>query len=181
MIKKLIKMARGLATTDTDNFRRVGISYLGLKKDALDVTPYGFFHNTPDGGMALVFAQNGQESNAIAIVDDPKNRFKNTSPGECGLFNQITKSHVYLRTDGSIELKVGGTTAILTEAALTVTGGDIITDQNIIAGGNITTSTGVVTGNTVIGTTNVTFGGISGTGHVHGGVEAGPSTTGGPQ
>jgi phage gp45-like len=177
MIKKLIKMARSMAVTDKGNYRRAKITYLGLTKDALDFTPYGFFHNTPDGGLALVFSQNGQESNSIAITDDPRNRFKDTVPGEVGLYNQITKSHVYLRQDGSIELKVGETTAILTEAALTISGGDIITDGNIIAGGNITTATGTVSGDMVVGTTDVTFGGISGVGHVHGGVSSGSADT----
>jgi phage baseplate assembly protein V len=174
MIKKLIKMARGLLTTDTGNYRRVEITYMGVTKDALDITPYGFFHNTPSGGMALVFSQNGQESNSIAIVDDPKNRFANTKPGEVGLYNQLTKSHVYLKSDGSIELKVGDTTAILTEAALTLTGADIITDGNIIAAGNMT-ATGTVTGET-----DVVFAGISGNSHVHGGVDPGTSNTSGP-
>ncbi len=158
MIKKLIKFAAGLVTTDTGDYRRTGISYQGISnKQAVDLTPYGFFHNTPEGGLALVFAQNGQESNPVVIMDDPKNRFKNTSEGETGLYNQLTEDLIHLRADGSILLKVSGSTMVFENGTLTVSNANVIvTSGDVIADG------------------------ISLKTHTHGGVQSGGDNTGTP-
>jgi phage gp45-like len=158
-IKSLIKMARSGVTSDTGNRRLIDVTYQGKTMKALDLTPYGFFHHVPENGLAIVFAQNGQDSNGIAIVDDPDGRtIKNTTEGECGLQNDLTGAYVYLQANGDVKIytpnkvviDANGTTFEMSESGLDVTNGDVTAD------------------------------GISLKTHVHSGVTPGGSNTGGP-
>lgn len=143
-LKSLIKAARSGLTTDSGKRRFVNVTYQGKTMKAIDITPYGFFHHTPENGLAVVLSQNGQESNAFAIVDDPDNRtIKNTSAGESGLQNDVTGAFIYLKANGDIVIdapnnvvvNAGGDINANAVGEITATaGGDVTVD----AGGSIT-------------------------------------------
>lgn len=71
------------------------------------------------------------------------------------------------------------TTPIFTVNGESHFNGNTTTDGDTQLNGSAT-ATGTVTAPTINGTTNVLFGGISGTGHKHGGVDTGPDQTGTP-
>jgi hypothetical protein len=86
------------------------------------------------------------------------------------LRNKEGDKYIWLKNDG---------TADITVDTLNVTG-DIIHAGDQTTTGTIS-ATVEVSAPQVTGSTDVSFGGISGVGHVHGGVQTGPSNTGGPQ
>ncbi len=86
--------------------------------------------------------------------------------------NKAGSQYVWLHESGDIEATNGaGTIKIAASGVVTINGVTIDTS------GNVKTPT-TVTGTTLIGTSNVTFGGISGTGHVH---SCGDHDTGAPK
>lgn len=130
-LKTLIKAAMSGTVTDSGNYRRVNVTYQGKTMQALDVTPYGFFHNPPENSLAIVLSQNGQESNGLAIVDNPNTRtIKDTNPGESGLQNDVTGAFIYLKENGDIVIDAPNDVEVNAVGSVDVT-----------AGGNITATT----------------------------------------
>ena len=105
---------------------------------------------------------------AAAIVDDPKNRFKNLAKGEVCVGNYLTGANVVFRANGDIEI-VGDNDIKIT-----------VPDANEV---NITIDTMVCKIDSAgIDITNgdVVADGISLKTHVHSGVQSGGSNTGAP-
>lgn len=146
-LKRLIKAARSVMTSDADNYRRVRVVYLGSpERDALDLTPYGFGHHAPQGSLAVVLDLSAQDSNPVAIVADPRNRlYRNSVEGEAWLENPGTAALVLLKAGGDIEVTapqgnvnitaqtsttvtIGTMTAVFDKDGLTVTDGDVVAD-----------------------------------------------------
>jgi len=182
-IKSLIKMARMVSSDDTGNYRSGQFFYQGQTSKGQIFTPYGFIHNPPDNSLAILFSQNGQDSNTIAIVSDPKNRKKNLAKGEAGVENQLTSAYILFDEDGDVEINtpvrdinvtaaqdvnVTATrdVAITAGRDVTVSAGRNVTitaaDDITIAGDNLTFN---ITGNSIfnIGGTTITInsGGIT--------------------
>lgn len=104
-LKALFKMARLQKSDDKPSLRNGWFFYQGKEIKGTLFTPYGFMHNPPDGSIVMLFSQNGQESNAIGIADDCRNRiFKENSigdeneqelqPGEVAIGNYGTRGYI---------------------------------------------------------------------------------------
>ena len=166
-IVSLFKVASVTASNDAPDLRGGTFFYLGKSINGTLWTPYGFIHNPPDGSFALVWSQNGHESNAIGIADAPQLRpLRNLAKGECAVVNYLTGAYFYLKENGDIEIdapsninvdltgaatfNTSGATVTIDSSGVTVTGGDVVAD------------------------------GISLKTHVHGGVDPGAGNTGAP-
>lgn len=154
---------------DSGDTRRGTAAWLGRDGQPIQVAGiYGVISNPPAGSQVLLLPQNGQESASIGIADHPALRpVRNLLPGEVGMVNYLTKSHVIFKQNGDIEVfteagdlianitgdigvtATGNATAAIT-GNLTATAAQISANGVIIdPSGNITT-TGVVTAHNFI-------------------------------
>ena len=174
-IKSAFKVAKLTATNDTIDLRGGTLGQQGFSQDGTLWTPYGLCHNPPVGSVVLVWAQNGHDSNAIGIADDPKNRtLRSLEPGEVGLANYLTGSYALFKENGDLEIEAVNANVDITanNVNVTLTGTATFT----IGGCTITMSaSGIsVSGGTVVAD------GIDLKTHTHSGVQPGAGNTGGP-
>lgn len=107
MLKNAFKIAKLLSVDDSGDLRFASVSMLGKTQKVLLFTPYGLMHKPPANSLALVWSQQSQESNGIAMADDPKNRpLKNLDPGEVALGNYLTQNFIYFDKDGLCTIAV---------------------------------------------------------------------------
>ena len=81
--------------------------------------------------------------------------------------------------DTFVEVAPSGVIKVNASASVAVTAPSITLNGPVTVNGNLT-ATGTITAPNVVGTTNVTFGGKSGVGHTHSGVQTGTGNTEGP-
>lgn len=124
-LKSLIKMASMVSSDDTGKLRFGQFFYQGQTSKGQIFTPYGFYHNPPDDSLAIIFAQNGQDSNRIAMVSDPNKRKKNLAKGEAGIENAVTGSFVLMKEDGSIEIDSPDDVTITSAKSVTITADNV--------------------------------------------------------
>lgn len=156
---------------DSGDVRRGTAAWLGRDGQPIQVAGiYGVISNPPAGSQVLLLPQNGQESASIGIADHPAIRpIRNLADGEVCIVNYLTKSHVFFKENGDIEVftETGDLIANITgNVSVTATGNlDAAITGNITAtaaqinlngviidgAGNITTA-GVVTANDFIET-----------------------------
>lgn len=160
-IKSLIKVGRLVSSDDTnDKFRFGRIFYEGQPCKTNLFTPYGFYHNPPDGSLTVSWSQNGQDSNTLSQATGGTTRFKNLPKTGVKMGNPIKNSFIDFDDLGNIDISVpsgnavtftiGAATITIDENGITVDSGDVVAD------------------------------GISLKTHVHGGVQSGGSNTGIP-
>lgn len=145
-IKNIVKVARLVSSDDSGNYQRGTASYMGKEVPIMLMKQYGVVSKPPANSMCLLFAQNGQESNGIAIVDDPKRRtLKDLKDGEAALYNQLTGDYVYMKEGGEVEIKtpkvsiiVGTTTVTIEEGQVTIDAADTTMNGNLQVNGTIT-------------------------------------------
>jgi phage gp45-like len=105
LIKNLFKIARLLSVDDSGDLRIATLSALGKKQTALLFTPYGLMHNPPVDSLALLWNQQAQSSNGIAMADSPNTRiFKDLKEGEVAVGNYMTGDYLFFNEGGSSEL-----------------------------------------------------------------------------
>jgi hypothetical protein len=90
--------------------------------------------------------------------------------------NEAGDKYIWLKNDGTAEITVD---TLKINGNIEHDGNTTQTGNNEVTGS--VSATVEVSAPQVTGTTDVSFGGISGVGHVHGGVQTGTSNTGGPQ
>lgn len=178
-IKNIVKVARLVSYDDSGNFSRGVASYMGKEVPLMDMKSYGHASRPPANSMCLVFAQNGQESNAIAIIDDPKRRtLKGLKEGESGLYNQLTGDYIYLKEDSNVEIKtakvtllVGDTTVTIEDGQVTIDAADTTMNGNLQVNGTINATDDINTEADMNADGEVTAdaggAGVTLTGHVH--------------
>lgn len=194
-LKSLIKVARLESVDDSGAIRRGRVTYMGHENfPVMLLSPYGLAHNPPASSFVLLLSQNGQESNAIGIAEDPNGRPRDLQPGEAMLYNQVTGDFIHLKTDGTISVKSGSKIDI--DAPEVEIVGNVTVDGDLTVNGDIEAVNGTfsaaVTAQTVtfsgggglnvIGDITVTSGDVSADGitlktHVHP-VTTAPGTTG---
>lgn len=100
-IRNLFKIAKLLSVDDSGNLRFAQVTMLGKTQPMMLFTPYGLMSNPPPNSLALVWAQQAQESNLIGMADAPMDRtVKNLSPGEVALGNYSTGNFIYFDKNG---------------------------------------------------------------------------------
>lgn len=107
LIKNAFKIAKLLTVDDSQDLRFATVSMFGKDQRVMLFTPYGLLHNPPASSMALIWSQNGQESNGIGMADDPRNRpLKGLAEGEVALSNYITGNYIYFDEAGLCTISV---------------------------------------------------------------------------
>ena len=184
-LKALVKAARLNSVDDTGPIRRGEVTYMGhTGVPVMLLSPYGLAHNPPASSFVLLLSQNGQESNAIGIAEDPNERPRNLATGEAMLYNQLTGDFVHMKTDGTIAVKSGNSVDV--DAPEVTMSGNLTIAGNVSIGGNVeavngtfsgtVTTAGLVfssatdvsiTGNIIVTSGDVTADGISLKTHTH--------------
>jgi uncharacterized protein involved in type VI secretion and phage assembly len=133
---------------------------------------WGMFCPPTIGDLVEVQYQECDHDAPIACMRffNDKNRPLSVPSGEFWLVHK-SGSLLKFHNDGSIE--VSAPAAISYTASQHNFHGPVTMDSTLTAASTITAPT-------VVGTTNVTFGGKSGVGHTHSGVQTGSGTTGAP-
>lgn len=165
---KLIQMIKQavltLVTDDSSVYPRCQAKYNEKTTDVLRYSPYGLDSNPPKDSWVLLVGSQSQEAVKVGFISDMLNRKKELKEGECVLYNTKTKSWVFLKENGDIELDSKNDLIANVVGATTITStGDV----------NISASNITLTGNVVID-------GITFSAHKHTDVQSGGSETGGP-
>lgn len=148
-----------------------------LRDDAERFQQYGFTSHPHPGAEAIALSVAGNRDHLVVIaVDDRRYRLMALQQGEVALYTDEGDSIVLKR--GRV-IEVTAATKVRLVTPLTEITGDLHVLGSVTVDGDETVA-GTVTAPLVVGTTNVTFGGKSGIGHVHGGVQSGASNTGIP-
>ena len=141
LIKNIFKIAKVLTVDDTPPLRFGTVAMLGKNQKVMIFTPYGLMHNPPVNSLALVFSQNGQESNGVAFCDDPKNRIlKSLEPGEVAIGNYETGHYLFFDQNGKATLVTDDLDVLVTDNCL-ITAGDMdiqVDNDIVITAANIT-------------------------------------------
>ena len=152
-IKALFKIARLISSDDSGNFQHGVFAYMGSTPEGQIFIPYGDLMRPPDGAQMAVFAQNGNESNAIAFASDPKNRtVKNLLPGEKGIANYVSGSYILIHNNGDVEVSSEADVTISKAATVTVNAA-----VGVAITAPLTTITGDVTINGDLVNNDITF------------------------
>lgn len=193
LYNKFLQMIRqayySVVSDDTSEYPQAQVTSNGKATNVTRLSTYGVFGNPPLGAHVLMFQSQGQESTKFAIFNDMTGRKKGTKEGECGLFNSLTEAIVYLKKDGSIaiesnvsvdvtapEINAVATTAInLTAPTITLDGAVAITGSLVVVG-----AVGGAGGAPLSAPNGVAIGGLDLGTHIHGDVEPGTGSTGGP-
>lgn len=182
-----------------------------VRDDLEHVEPYGLTSEPLDDEQPEAFAAffGGDRSHGIVFcVADRRFRLKPLKPGEVALYDDVgqkvhlTRDGIEVKTPGWLKATVGKDADVEVAGAATLKAalvkidsptttitGDVKIEKTLSVVGHIAGTGGLAvsggTGASVDGsmttTGDVTAGGISLQTHVHGGVQGGPSTTGGPQ
>ena len=182
-----------------------------VRDDLEHVEPYGFTSEPLDDAQPEAFAAffGGDRSHGIVFcVADRRFRLKCLKPGEVALYDDVgqkihlTRDGIEVKTPGWLKATVGKDADVEVAGAATLKAasvkidsptttitGDVKIEKTLSVVGHIAGTGGLAvsggSGASVDGsmttTGDVTAGGISLQTHVHGGVQDGPSTTGGPQ
>lgn len=114
-LRNLIKTGINQGINDTLRFQEAIFKWLGRPKQKVQsFVPFGTFGNPQDGTQGILFNIRNNESNIIAFNGDPENRIKkNCKKGEYGIGNPLTKTHIYFKEDGSVEIKLNSGNGIV--------------------------------------------------------------------
>lgn len=157
-LRRLLRFDSLLEFFDTGAFRSARVKGLGKESTVYVVYPYGLTANAPVGALCVSWQVSGEESNRVAIADDPQNRPKDLKPGEVVVSNHLTGSEVRFSENGDISITTSTDANISAANVNVTTAGDV----NITAAGDMALEatnieiTGSLTNNgTNIGNTHI--------------------------
>lgn len=140
VLKNLFKVAKLISVDDSGNLRIGSVSFLGKNQSAMLFSPYGIMHKPPADSMVILWSQQGQESNAIGIADDPKNRtLKNLAEGEIAVGNYLTGNYLKFDENGLCTLIAEDLNVVVTND-ITVTA----TNLDVAISGATTVQSGTI-------------------------------------
>ncbi len=99
--------------------------------DAIHWQQEGFASRAPAGSRALrVIMEGDGGGNNSTILAHRRNGALPVSlaSGECLVYNAAAESYIYMKADGSIDVKSGNSTISVIDSTVTVTGGDVVAD-----------------------------------------------------
>lgn len=135
-LKRLLRFDNLLKFFDGGAFRSARVKGLGKESTVYVVYPYGLTANAPVGSLCISWQVSGEESNRVAIADDPQNRPKNLEPGEVAVSNHLTGSEVRFKANGDISITTS-TDVNISATNLNVTGDVAIAGDVAITGTNV--------------------------------------------
>ncbi len=140
--------------------------------------PYGYTSHPHPGAEVFTVSVGGRRSHTVALIaTDRRYRKQGLAAGEVALYTD--EGDFILLKRGRVIKVVAGAALEVAAPQTTITGDVIISGDVTIAGDVVAAS--LVTSGTVVASGGVTSAGIAFGTHVHGGVQTGPGTSGGPQ
>ena len=108
MIKRVLITKSG---SDDTEFPVQQVAYNGNTADVEIISPYGLHANISASGESLgtMFAVEGQDDYRVVMAYTPTLRPMGLAEGEVVLYHPITKSQVYFRNNGDIDIETTGT------------------------------------------------------------------------
>ena len=165
---------------DSTSYPTGQCSYNGKQATFTRLLPYGLSSLEPENSFVFVINSQGQEAVKFGIPSAMQDRFKNLKQGEVAIYNSRTQTYVILYEDGTFKINCSGLITGDVEITGNVQiGGNLNVDGNASVGGTLGV-TGATTAST-ISCTAITVNGLDFSTHVHGGVDTGSGTSGGPQ
>lgn len=159
MINQSIKQAVITAVTDDSSAYPQGQGEHNEKPVKYTrLSPYGLDTNPPKDLWVLLFSSQAQEAVKLGIASDFLKRFKDLKEGEVALYNTLSKSFVFLKENGDIEIDAKNDLIanVAKDMASTVGGNatiDVAGDMSAIVGGDMSIT---VTGDVTVNATNIT-------------------------
>ena len=182
-----------LVDDDSSEYPRTQATYNGKASSVVRMSPYGLCTSPPEGSLCVLLSSQNQESVKFALIDDMPRRFRDLKEGEVVLYNYMSGSYAYFKESGDIEVVCKNNADITVDGDLTA---NIAGELKASAGSSaeIEAPTITLTGDVVVTGTisgpggsplnadnDITIGSIQLGTHVHGGVQTGSGTSGGPQ
>ncbi len=141
-----------IVADDTKNYQVGQITYLGKPGgDAEILSLYGFSFNPPIDSQGIVLTISGREENRVALLNLPKQRFKNLLPGEVQVGNFEQQTSVKFDNDGNVIITSTKDVIVNSARDVTVTSGRNV---DVTATGDVTVSSSQAV--SVTGATTVT-------------------------
>jgi len=139
-LRLMIKIMGHITQDDSGLYPISTAKYNGKEKtNAVVMTPYGVYHNLPEGSTLLSFSSLCQESNKFVLGQKFSNRFKDLKSGETLFGNPETGSFAHFKEDGSIKVfSASGKEIEITKDFVINVGGN----AKITTGGNAKITTG---------------------------------------
>lgn len=123
MLRRILQMIKQavitLVTSDTSAYPQGQAKYNGKTTEYNRLSPYGLDSNPPSGVSVILLSSQGQEAVKFGIASDFLGRKKGLKEGEVALYNTLTKSFVFLKENGDVEIN---TPNLIVEGNLEVTG-----------------------------------------------------------
>ena len=101
-IRRAIVIAGGL---DNKDFPIQKVSYMGKTANVEIIFPYGMSANLSNDSLLVLLSLMGNSENKVAFGGDVKNRIKNLEQNEVVFYHPITKSKVYFKNNGDIDIE----------------------------------------------------------------------------
>jgi len=134
---------------------------------------FGFTSNPPAGSDVFAAFMGGNRKNGLVVsIGSQACRMKNLKSGEVAIYDALGQS-VHLTQSGIVVSGAGLPMKIVNVPSVTIDAPTVSMSGNLHVDGTITAPNGVFT-------TDVTFGGKSGIGHTHSGIQRGTGTSDGP-
>lgn len=162
LIKKLIRrcvVVEGIGD-DSADYPIQKISYLGKNSNCEVIFPYGMHANLSNDSLPVLLSISGNSENKVVFGGSPQNRIRNLEQDEVVFFHPITKSKIYFKNNGDIDIESTANVNVSTTADVTINAANLNITGNVNITGDLDTdgnvsSTGTVTNNTVnIGSTH---------------------------
>lgn len=134
-VKNLIKYAVIKSLDDSGNIQKIVSKGLNKNQNAALITPYGVVSVPPNDTLVVLLALLAQESNAVGVAFNSKDRTKDLPPGTTGVENYISKATILLDPGGDIK--------ITTTAKVIINATDVAVSGNVKASGSIEGTPGV--------------------------------------
>ncbi len=173
LLRNLIKRCRvALSYPDVKNFPYVQVEFNGKTIDVEVIMPYGLAARIPVDALGHKILLNADEGDQAAIFNTPTLRFKDLAEGEVALGNPLSGSVVYFRENGDIQVVGKNNMTMTIDAAMVITAASGLTiNADVTINGDV-----VIPAGKTLSVDGIDFGT-----HVHGGIEPGAGTSGGPQ
>lgn len=145
-LKQMIK--QGVITKvsdDSEVYATAQAEYNGKTTSYTRLSPYGLDTNPPKGTWVLFLSSEAQEAVKFGVAHDFLKRFKNLKEGEVALYNTLSKSFIFLKENGDIEVDAKNDLIANVVNDMTATIGndatiDITGNMDTTVGGNMSTT-----------------------------------------
>ena len=106
LVRKTVRRALVVeGGSDDKDYPIQKISYMGKTANVEFIFPYGMSANLSNNSLPILLSILGNSENKVAFGGDIVNRIKNLEQNEVVFYHPITKSKVYFKNNGDIDIE----------------------------------------------------------------------------